>query len=240
MTTKLIYEQTLETLEALLENFHRIRFASSLSAEDMVLAHIIGQHAMPISIFTLDTGRLNPETYDLLSNARKDQIEVIFPESPNVQAFTRTYGINGFYNSIEARKACCAARKIAPLRRALLGSDAWVTGLRRDQSSARQSLSHLEIDSGTNLPKCSPLLHWQDTDVWAYVDEHKIKVNQLYSKGFKSIGCAPCTRAVAAEEHPRAGRWWWESESQKECGLHVNAEGLLSRSYEPPYEKEAL
>jgi phosphoadenosine phosphosulfate reductase len=239
MTNQTTYRQTIETLATFIKDFRNIRFASSLSAEDMVLAHIIKNHAMPISVFTLDTGRLNPETYDLMASVGRDQLNVIFPVDSNVQSFTRNYGINGFYDSIEARKACCAARKVEPLHRALAGADAWVTGLRHEQSNARQSLPMLEIDNMTNLPKCSPLLHWQDADVWAYVRENNITVNRLYASGYKSIGCAPCTRAVSIEEHPRAGRWWWESGPQKECGLHVKADGSLSRSSQVPNQKEA-
>jgi phosphoadenosine phosphosulfate reductase len=206
------------------------RFANSLGAEDMVLTHIIRSQKLPILIFTLDTGRLNAETYALLDQSQDASIQTVFPKHTQVQAVVTRYGINGFYNSVEARKACCAARKIEPLQRALIGADGWITGLRKAQSSSRQLLSLVEQDTLTQLPKCNPLLDWSDTDLWAYISAHQVKVNALHAQGYPSIGCAPCTRATQSNESSRSGRWWWEQDTTKECGLHLNPNGQLVRT----------
>jgi phosphoadenosine phosphosulfate reductase len=222
--------ETITALRDLTNANEHVKMASSLGAEDMVLAHIIQANQLPIHIFTLDTGRLNPETYDLLAKSQTFAIRVYFPQSVGVEQFTQQFGINGFYDSVEARKACCAARKIEPLKRALQGANAWVTGLRKTQSDARQDLQLLAHDPVTNLPKCNPLLNWSEQDVWAYLNHFQVPFNALHSRGYPSIGCAPCTRAIQPGEHPRAGRWWWEEDAQKECGLHVDATGKLVRT----------
>jgi phosphoadenosine phosphosulfate reductase len=222
--------ETLTALKDLTSAHEHVKMASSLGAEDMVLAHLIHANQLPIHIFTLDTGRLNPETYDLLAKSQAFAIRAYFPQTSAVEQFTQQFGINGFYDSVEARKACCAARKIEPLKRALQGASAWVTGLRKTQSDARQALQLLSHDLVTNLPKCNPLLNWSEQDVWAYLNHHQVPFNALHSQGYPSIGCAPCTRAIQPGEHPRAGRWWWEEDAQKECGLHVDATGKLVRA----------
>jgi phosphoadenosine phosphosulfate reductase len=221
--------KTVQYLKQFIEVHPITRFANSLGAEDMVLTHIIRSHGIPIGIFTLDTGRLNSETYALLEQSQDYLIRTVFPKHDNVEQVVVRYGINGFYNSIEARKACCSARKIEPLRRALLGADGWVTGLRKAQSTTRQALILIEQDALTQLPKCNPLLEWSDDDLWAYVNFYSINVNALHAQGYPSIGCAPCTRAIAANEDSRAGRWWWEQDPTKECGLHLDADGHLVR-----------
>jgi phosphoadenosine phosphosulfate reductase len=237
---KTLVKQTITALQEVCTTFKNVRFASSLGAEDMVLSHIIKENRLPIEIFTLDTGRLNPETYDLMASAAEFNITVFFPQASNVEAFTKQYGVNGIYDSLEARKACCAARKIEPLKRALVGAGAWVTGLRREQSEARQGLTALAMDTATGLNKCNPLIDWLGADIWSYVNEHQVPVNALHAQGYPSIGCAACTRAVAAGEHPRAGRWWWEEDDKKECGLHLDDSGKLVRTYKSPSKEIAL
>jgi phosphoadenosine phosphosulfate reductase len=232
--------ETVTTLRSLCDTYEHIKMASSLGAEDMALAHIIKANNFPIHLFTLDTGRLNPETYDLLARVQAFGIRVYFPHSTAVEQVNIQFGINGFYDSVEARKACCAARKIEPLKRALLGANAWITGLRKEQSDARQELTLLSVDTTTNLPKCNPLLNWSDKDVWAYLHQHEIPFNSLHSLGYPSIGCAPCTRAIQPGEHPRAGRWWWEADATKECGLHVDPNGKLIRTYQAPKKELTL
>jgi phosphoadenosine phosphosulfate reductase len=221
-------------LEGLTKEYKQVRFASSLGAEDMVLIDIIHRNNLAINSFTLDTGRLNPETYNLLAATKVFKIKAMFPQADRVQHVVAVHGINGFYDSVDARKACCAARKIEPLKRALEGADAWVTGLRSAQSDARQSLALVAFDNATQLPKCNPLLDWSLEQIWAYIEAYKVPVNALHSQGYPSIGCAPCTRAVKEGEHPRAGRWWWEQDAQKECGLHVDETGKLIRTYQAP------
>jgi phosphoadenosine phosphosulfate reductase len=234
------FEQTISMLRELTTTYEHVKMASSLGAEDMVLAHIIKSHNLPIHLFTLDTGRLNSETYDLLARSQTFGIRTYFPQASAVEQFSSQFGINGFYDSVDARKACCAARKIEPLKRALQGADAWVTGLRKEQSDARQDLQLLRQDAATNLPKCNPLLNWTEKDVWVYLNQHQIPFNTLHSQGYPSIGCAPCTRAVQPGEHPRAGRWWWEADAQKECGLHVDPSGKLVRTYQAPKKEVTL
>jgi phosphoadenosine phosphosulfate reductase len=204
----------------------RLAIASSLGAEDVVLVHAVAERvrrgAPPIRIFSLDTGRLPHETYELLEQLEARyalRIEVVFPDTVSVQSIVRKQGINGFYHSLEARHACCAARKLEPLRRALEGVDAWITGLRRAQSVTRTGVELVESD-GARL-KLNPLAHWSDDDVWDRIQKHRIPYNALHDVGYPSVGCAPCTRAVEPGAHPRSGRWWWEDPEHKECGLHV-------------------
>ncbi|NQX93170.1 MAG: phosphoadenylyl-sulfate reductase [Flavobacteriales bacterium] len=209
-----------KTLEILVS--HKAAFSTSLGEEDQVLSWIIAEYNLPVDLFTLDTGRLFSESYDLLSrtqNKLKVNIEVFFPKSEGVQDYVKEYRINGFYNSLEARKNCCGVRKIEPLRRALSNYDLWVTGLRAAQSDNRENMPIYSYDEGFGIYKLNPLLHWSDMELQEAIETYKIPVNPLHKKGFVSIGCAPCTRAIQPGEHPRAGRWWWE-ESKKECGLH--------------------
>ncbi len=197
-------------------------FSSSLGQEDQVLTDMIYKNGLPVKIFTIDTGRLFNETYELLdrTNARyKNNMQVYFPEAADVESFVQEKGINAFYESVENRKACCYIRKVIPLNRALKGAKVWITGLRSEQSDNRQDMPMIEWDEQRQLYKFNPLINWTYEQMLTYVKEHNVPYNTLHDKGFISIGCAPCTRAIETGEHPRAGRWWWES-SQKECGLH--------------------
>lgn len=198
-------------------------FSSSLGQEDQVLTDIISRNRLDVSIFTIDTGRLFNETYELLerTNARyRQHIRVYFPEAGDIEEFVQQRGINSFYESAENRKTCCHIRKVKPLNRALAGAKVWITGLRAEQSPNRQDMTPLEWDEQRGLYKFNPLLRWSYDDVLEYIRQWNVPYNPLHDKGFISIGCAPCTRAVEPGEDPRAGRWWWE-QSQKECGLHV-------------------
>jgi phosphoadenosine phosphosulfate reductase len=201
-------------------------FSSSFGAEDMVLLDLIQRHALNISIFTLDTGRLPDETYQLMQTVEERYgacFDVIFPQAQAVQVLVQKNGINGFYQSVEKRQACCAVRKLEPLRRALTRKKAWVTGLRSEQSVTRQDLSPSEQDQQYDVRKFSPLHDWTEKDVWDYLHTHNVPYNALHDRFYPSIGCAPCTRAIAVGEDVRAGRWWWEQAEQKECGLHSSA-----------------
>lgn len=216
---------TNEILVFFLKEFKgKIAFASSLGAEDQVLTHLIAAIDPTVKIFTLDTGRLFPETYDSIerTNSRyKINMEVYFPEAHSVEKMVHEKGINLFYESAENRKLCCHIRKIEPLRRALTGVEMWITGLRRDQSNSRNTMTLVEKDENNNgILKLNPLIDWTEEMVWNFIRENNIPYNKLHDKGFPSIGCQPCTRAVEPGEDFRAGRWWWEMEGKKECGLH--------------------
>ena len=204
-------------------------FTTSLGVEDMALADLIVKHAPKIAIATLDTGRLPAQTYELLAQAErhfKRRIEVFFPQAQAVEQYVRYNGINGFFESVTQRKGCCEVRKVEPLGRALAGKRAWITGMRRDQAATRAALAEQAWDQDHGLTKFNPLIEWSLEEVWAYVRENGVPYNALHDQGYPSIGCAPCTRAVAPGEDVRAGRWWWESADQKECGLHVSPAGL--------------
>jgi phosphoadenosine phosphosulfate reductase len=197
--------------------------ASSFGAEDMVLIDVIARNALPIGIFTLDTGRLPEQTLSLVDRVRDRYVlpvDVYSPDPARLEPFVRTNGVNAFYQSIELRKACCAIRKTEPLARALAGKKAWITGLRRDQSITRSDTPYEEHDAEHGLAKFNPLVDWTEDDVWAYIRAHGVPYNALHDQGYRSIGCAPCTRAVEPGEDVRAGRWWWENPEHKECGLH--------------------
>lgn len=221
-------EEKIAAAKALLQHialeYAPAAFAHSFGAEDMVLMDLICKHAPGIEIFTLDTGRLHGETYQLMHEARAHygvQIQTYFPERSAVEDYARTHGPNAFYESIELRKRCCHIRKIEPLKRALRGKAAWITGLRREQAPTRKDLRVQEHDADNGLEKFNPLLAWTHDDVWNYIRRFKVPYNPLHDKFFPSIGCAPCTRAVTLGEDIRAGRWWWENPESKECGLHV-------------------
>jgi phosphoadenosine phosphosulfate reductase len=206
-------------------------FANSLGAEDMVLTDMIWGEGMAISMFSLDTGRLPAETYDLIARAEARygrRLEVFAPRHNLVQDFVAGHGINGFYDSVDARKACCHARKIEPLQRALAGKQAWITGLRAAQSPTREKLKTVAFDQANKLVKISPLADWSEREVWVYLRANQVPYNALHDQNYPSIGCAPCTRAVEPGEDIRAGRWWWESPETKECGLHL-VDGKLVR-----------
>lgn len=213
-----------EVLGFFIEKFgDRLAFATSLGAEDQVLTEMIADLRPGLNIFTLDTGRLFPETYDLLDASEKRykvRIEVYFPKTADVENMVREKGINLFYESVENRKLCCHIRKIEPLKRALKGADAWISGLRREQSVTRKDARVVEWDKNNDLIKVNPLIDWSEEDVWNYIRMKNIPYNKLHDKGYPSIGCLPCTRAVAPGEDIRSGRWWWEEPDLKECGLH--------------------
>ena len=202
----------------------KITFGTSLGAEDQVITHLLSTLNKPFEIFTLDTGRLFPETYDLIdrtNNKFKIKIDVMFPDHTEVEEMVKKEGINLFYKSIELRKHCCQLRKLNPLKRALEGKEAWFTGLRRSQSVTRIDMEIVEWDANSGMLKINPLIDWSEDDVWNYIKENKIPYNPLHDKGFPSIGCQPCTRAIIPGEDVRAGRWWWENPDTKECGLHA-------------------
>jgi phosphoadenosine phosphosulfate reductase len=199
-------------------------FSTSLGQEDQVITDMIFRAGLPVKVFTLDTGRLFSEHYELLSqnNSRyKIKTEVYFPDAQDVEAYVNTKGINAFYQSVENRKECCFIRKVKPLNRALANATIWITGLRSEQSDNRGQMPVIEWDEGRQLYKYNPLMHWSYRDVLDYLKQHSVQELSLHKKGFISVGCQPCTRAIAEDENPRAGRWWWES-SQKECGLHTH------------------
>ena len=199
-------------------------FSSSFGAEDMVLLDLIRQHQLGISIFTLDTGRLPAETYALMQKVEEHYgpcFTTYFPQAQAVQTLVAKNGINGFYASVDNRKACCAVRKLESLQRALAGQKAWVTGLRAEQSITRHGLIASEDDTQYSVRKFNPLHDWSEPDVWAYLRANDVPYNALHDQFYPSIGCAPCTRAIAVGEDVRAGRWWWEAQDSKECGLHV-------------------
>jgi phosphoadenosine phosphosulfate reductase len=214
---------TLALLRRIAIEYAPAALANSLGAEDMVLTDMIFRDALPIEIFTLDTGRLHNETYALLDaiGARYGtRVRVVFPCSDAVEDYVDRYGVNAFYNSVELRKACCHMRKVEPLRRALTGRKAWITGLRRAQSSVRQDVPVKSYDADHGLTKFNPLVDWSHEEIWAYIRTHAVPYNELHDRGYPSIGCAPCTRAIAPGEDIRAGRWWWEQGGAQECGLH--------------------
>lgn len=216
--------QVLALLQAASSEFSAIAFANSYGAEDMVLTDIIAKEKLAIEIFSLDTGRLPAETYTLMGEVEKNyntKPVVFFPKHEAVEDYVRSKGINAFYESIELRKACCFMRKVEPLRRALEGKQAWVTGMRAEQAATRVSLPSREFDEGNKLEKFNPLSDWTEQEVWAYIRLYAVPYNALHDQFYPSIGCAPCTRSVAMGEDVRAGRWWWEDPKNKECGLHV-------------------
>ena len=201
-----------------------VRFATSLAAEDMVVTDAIVKSGAKISLFTLATGRLHQETIDMTSQVQKHygvSVASVAPEASDVEAFIAQYGLNGFYDTEEAKKACCGARKIKPLNKALMGADAWLTGQRREQAVTRSDLPLRELDDARNIAKYNPLFDWTESEVWAYLQTKQVPIHPLHFQGYPSIGCEPCTRAVKAGEDIRAGRWWWLQQDSKECGLHV-------------------
>lgn len=201
----------------------KIALSTSMGLEDQVLTHMVSEINRKAKIFTLDTGRLFPETYDLIDRTAKKYritIEVFFPDAADVEQMVAEKGINLFYDSIENRKRCCHLRKIKPLMRATQNLDAWITGLRREQAVTRKGLKTVEWDAINELVKINPLIDWTEKQIWDYVGRYNVPVNPLHKKGFASIGCQPCTRAIEPGEDVRAGRWWWENPETKECGLH--------------------
>lgn len=212
------------------EHVGRIVLASSLGAEDMVLTDLIARHHLPLPIATLETGKLHAQTLALVQRAEQHyglQIELHRPRPESVVHFVRSNGDDAMYRSVELRKACCGLRKLEPLARLLENRSAWVTGLRREQSDARGAVPFSEVDDHGRT-KLSPLADWTWNDVWHYIATHRVPHNPLHDEFMPSIGCEPCTRAIAVGEDFRSGRWWWEAENAKECGLHVKSDGAVS------------
>jgi phosphoadenosine phosphosulfate reductase len=218
----------IERLDALLDSIaqrhDKVKFASSLAAEDMLLTHAILSRNVKIGIFSLNTGRLHAETLGMIDRVHERygyEIEQFHPLADSVDEYVAQHGLNAFYESIDLRKRCCEIRKVEPLNRALSDVGAWVTGQRREQSVTRAELHEEEQDHARNIGKYNPLADWTEADVWAYLKAFDVPVNPLHARGYPSIGCEPCTRAVRPGEDSRAGRWWWESRDTKECGLHI-------------------
>lgn len=206
------------------ENIEDITFSTSLGVEDQVITDMLCKINKNVNIFTLDTGRIYPQTYRTLEDTNekyKINIKCFFPKNEAVEKMVNKKGMYSFYESIENRKECCRIRKIEPLKRALNGYKFWITGLRSEQSVTREELKSVEWDEGNKIIKINPLAKWNETDVWAYIKWNNIPYNKLHDEGFPSIGCEPCTRAVAKGNDTRSGRWWWEDVTKKECGLHI-------------------
>ena len=218
----------IDLLTEAVREFPAIALANSLGAEDMVLTDMIVRNELDIEVFSLDTGRLPAETYELMAEVQERyglKLKVYYPNHESVELFVRNHGINAFYESVELRKACCHARKVEPLARALAGKRAWITGLRAQQSATRAALAVRDFDATHGIEKLSPLADWSEKEVWAYIRLHEVPYNRLHDRFYPSIGCAPCTRPVALGEDIRAGRWWWEDPESKECGLHIKRSG---------------
>jgi len=223
--------ETSAILERIARDFTPAVFASSLAAEDMVLTDLILKAELPIAIFSLETGRLHAETLAMIDRVKENydyDIALFRPDPLAVERYVTQNGLNAFYESVDMRKECCRIRKVEPLGRALAGKRAWITGQRRAQSATRAELAVQEDDLSHAMQKFNPLLEWSEEDVWEYLRTHQVPYNALHDRGFPSIGCEPCTRAVEPGEDVRAGRWWWENPESKECGLHV-VDGKLIR-----------
>lgn len=214
----------LERIKKIVQSHSFVRFATSMAAEDMVLVDAIATVQAPISLFTLETGRLHQETVAMVATTEQHyglQIERVTPSEADVKSFIECFGLNGFYDSEAAKKACCGARKMLPLDKALRGAQAWITGQRREQAVTRGQLSFAESDSARGIAKYNPLFDWSEQDVWSYLLNRGVPINPLHQQGYPSIGCEPCTRPIKQNEDIRAGRWWWLQQENKECGLHV-------------------
>ena len=216
-------EGSISQLRAAVASYKNVCYANSLGAESMVLTDLIWEAVPQIEIFSIDTGRLFPETYDLIDRLQRRysrKLRIYYPEAARLEEWVGQNGINGFRNGMEERRSCCAVRKVEPFRRALAGRDAWVTGIRRGQSASRALAAPIEWDREYGLHKVSPLLDWSEKEIWDYIRKKRLPYNSLHDIGYPSIGCAPCTRAVQPGEDARAGRWWWERADSRECGLH--------------------
>jgi len=217
-------EQAKALLRKIAGEYSPAVFANSLGAEDMVLTDLILGEKLDIEIFSLDTGRLPLETYDLIAKVKEHYglaLKLYYPRHDLIETYTRQNGINAFYESVELRKGCCHVRKVEPLQRALAGKKAWITGMRAQQSATRDGLPIQTFDDGNGLEKFNPLADWSEKEVWAYIRLNEVPYNALHDKFYPSIGCAPCTRAITPGEDIRSGRWWWENPESKECGLHI-------------------
>jgi phosphoadenosine phosphosulfate reductase len=224
-------EETRAILARIARDYSPAVFASSLAAEDMVLTDLILKDRLPIGIFSLETGRLHAETLSMIDRVKETygyDIALYKPQPDAVEAYVTRNGLNAFYDSVEMRKECCRIRKVEPLGRALAGKQAWITGQRRSQSTTRAELAVQEDDLGHGMQKFNPLADWSEQDIWEYLRDNAVPYNVLHDRGYPSIGCEPCTRAIQPGEDVRAGRWWWENPESKECGLHV-VDGKLIR-----------
>lgn len=214
-----------EILEYFLNKYkNKIRLSSSFGTGGQVLTDMVFKINVNACVFTLDTGRLHPETYDVMDATNlkyNTKIDVYFPNTASVQELYKTQGVNGHYESIEKRKNCCFIRKVEPLQRALRDVDVWITGRRKEQSVTRTQMPLVEYDENYQVIKINPLIDWSEDDVWGYIKKNNVLYNKLHDQGFTSIGCAPCTRSVEDGENIRSGRWWWENPEHKECGLHI-------------------
>jgi phosphoadenosine phosphosulfate reductase len=209
----------------------RLVYSNSLGAEAMVLTDIIWSHVPQIDVFTIDTGRLYEETYQLIEQLQRRyrrRLRVVYPDAEALEQLVAAQGVNGFYTSLEARLLCCRVRKVEPFTRGIAGYPAWVTGVRREQSANRAAGESVVWDTANNLHKISPLLDWSESDVWQYIHARRLPYNPLHDRQFPSIGCAPCTRAIQPGESRRAGRWWWEPPESRECGLHPRERAAVS------------
>lgn len=210
-----------------------IVFTTSFGIEDQAITHLIASAGLDIHIVTLDTGRLFPETYDVWMKTERRygiSIQAHFPHSHAIETLVSAQGINGFYRSVDARKACCHVRKVEPLDRALGSAEGWITGLRAEQSEFRRGHSFVSFEEARQLVKLNPIFDWTRAETVQFTEQNEVPVNALHERGFLSIGCAPCTRPVADNEPERAGRWWWETQSKTECGLHIEADSSLLRA----------
>lgn len=218
--SKTLYQRIMQ----IAHNHQKPKFASSLAVEDLVIHHAIAHTGANIAVFSLETGRLNTETHSLITTISQNYptitIQLYHPNPSDIKNYVQTHGENAFYESIALRRKCCDIRKIQPLNQALNDADAWLTGQRREQSITRTQLTFAEHDDARNIAKYNPIYDWSEHDVWAYIQTHQIPFNHLYTQGYPSIGCEPCTIPVKQGEDIRAGRWWWETRDTKECGLH--------------------
>lgn len=217
-------EHSKTIIKKIIADHSPVVFANSLGAEDMVLTDLLAKSFPEVSIFSLDTGRLPAETYDLMQKTEEAygiKLKMYYPDTAALEEFIREEGINPFYRSVDLRKSCCGIRKVQPLKRALADQGAWITGLRRSQSVTRTELAEIEHDEVFGLYKANPLADWEESEVWDYIKALNVPYNALHDQNYPSLGCAPCTRAITPGEDVRAGRWWWENPELKECGLHA-------------------
>jgi phosphoadenosine phosphosulfate reductase len=224
--------RTLEQLKGALSEFKNVCYANSLGAESVVLTDLIWSFVPNIEVFSIDTGRLYPETFDLIERLQSRygrKLRIYYPEASKVEDWVGKNGINGFRDGVSQRQGCCAVRKVEPFRRAIAGHGAWVTGIRRAQSAGRALAAPVAWDAEYGLHKVSPLLDWTEDEVWEYIRKKRLPYNSLHDSGFPSIGCAPCTRAVQPGDDTRSGRWWWERSDSRECGLHPRQPRPVSR-----------
>jgi len=221
-----------DLLARIARDFHPAALASSLQAEDMVLTDLVCRARLPVEIFVLDTGRLHGDTLALVERVEARygiQVRVWRPQPEAVREFVMRFGRDAFYRSVDLRNQCCALRKVEPLGRALAGKRAWITGLRRGQSAGRGETAVEQWDEAHGLMKFNPLADWREDEVWSYLRAYQVPTHPLYEQGYRSIGCAPCTRPVVEGEDARAGRWWWEREGSSECGIHFSPDGKIVR-----------